>query len=158
MANTTIPQLPFAIALSGIEQFEIVQAGVSRRVSINQIPVFNGTAYGVAEVLATETINAGGFSNIWSGGVRNAIATSPATWASGFAPITILGGTYGTIIFGGLNAAVNIATAGEDWLSDTTPGGFTYTPPSTSGEIIQSLGVAIPGVGIIFSQQIRIEL
>ena len=31
MANTTIPQLPLATSLSGTEQLEIVQAGVSRR-------------------------------------------------------------------------------------------------------------------------------
>ena len=31
MSNTTIPQLPLATSLDGTEQFEMVQAGVSRR-------------------------------------------------------------------------------------------------------------------------------
>ena len=37
MANTTIPNLPMAISLSGAEQIEIVQAGVSKRATLSQI-------------------------------------------------------------------------------------------------------------------------
>ena len=37
MANTTIPQLPLATSLSGTEQLEIVQAGVSRRTTASAI-------------------------------------------------------------------------------------------------------------------------
>jgi hypothetical protein len=37
MANTTIPQLPLATSLSGAEQLEIVQAGVSRRTTASDI-------------------------------------------------------------------------------------------------------------------------
>ena len=43
MSNTTIPNLPMATSLSGAEQLEIVQAGVSRRTTItavgNAIPI-----------------------------------------------------------------------------------------------------------------------
>ena len=37
MANTTIPNLPAAISLSGTEVVEIVQSGVSRRATVAQI-------------------------------------------------------------------------------------------------------------------------
>ena len=40
MAVIQIPNLPVAISLSGGEQFEIVQGGVSRRTSVNQIAFY----------------------------------------------------------------------------------------------------------------------
>ena len=48
MANTTIPQLPFAISLDGTEQLEVVQNGVSRRTTTSavgglQIPTAGGS-------------------------------------------------------------------------------------------------------------------
>ena len=41
MSNTTIPQLPAAISLSGAEQFEAVQAGSSVRVTASQLAGLN---------------------------------------------------------------------------------------------------------------------
>lgn len=43
MANVQIPNLPVAIALGGNEQFELVQAGVSRRAIISQLSAYNGS-------------------------------------------------------------------------------------------------------------------
>lgn len=40
MANTTIPNLPMAISLSGAEQMEIVQSGVSKRATVSQLTAF----------------------------------------------------------------------------------------------------------------------
>lgn len=37
MSNTTIPQLPLVIALSGSEQLEVVQGGTSSRAFISQV-------------------------------------------------------------------------------------------------------------------------
>lgn len=37
MSNTTIPNLPMAISLSGAEQLEVVQSGVSKRATLSQI-------------------------------------------------------------------------------------------------------------------------
>ena len=37
MANTTIPNLGLVISLDGTEQFEVVQAGTSRRAFISQV-------------------------------------------------------------------------------------------------------------------------
>lgn len=41
MANTTIPQLPFRIALNGSEQLEVVADGSSWRITTNQIALLS---------------------------------------------------------------------------------------------------------------------
>lgn len=40
MANVRIPDLPLAISLSGPEQFEIVQAGTSKRITLSMIGAY----------------------------------------------------------------------------------------------------------------------
>ena len=65
MASTTIPNLPMAISVSGAEQMEIVQSGVSRRVTLAQITAFtqNGQivfpSYTTAQKLALSAIVGG---------------------------------------------------------------------------------------------------
>lgn len=120
--------------------------------------ILNGSA-----VQASEAITAGQFVNVYSSGgstrVRKASALDPALFANGYALANIASGATGLVIFGGLNLATTVgAPASEVWLSDTTPGGWTTTPPSASGSIIQPLGAALPGVGIFFSLRERVLL
>jgi hypothetical protein len=44
------------------------------------------------------------------------------------------------------------------YLSDVTAGSFTRIAPSTSGSIIQPLGIASPGVGVAFTLQTVVQL
>lgn len=47
MANVRIPDLPLAISVSGPEQFEIVQSGTSKRVTLSMIGAYAAsTAFG----------------------------------------------------------------------------------------------------------------
>lgn len=112
-------------------------------------------------VAAGEVLLAGAFVNIYLDGgarLRKADATDPLKWAHGF---ILSDGDIGEALplnLTGLNSMVSPATLGEAYLSTTTPGGYSYSPPSATGQIIQPLGLAIPGNGILFTPQSRITL
>lgn len=114
-------------------------------------------------IQASESIAQGAFVNIYGSGastrVRNADATDPAKFANGHAPDAILSGGSGAVFGFGLNASVVVSGPySEVWLSDVTPGGFMTSPPTTEGHIIQSLGPAMPSIGILFFPQARVIL
>lgn len=110
-------------------------------------------------VLASEAIATGNFINIYGDGVssvvraRKAVASDPAKFCNGFCLGAIGSAGTGIATVSGLNTgAVPTLSQSQVWLSDT-PGGFTTTPPSADGHIIQSLGSAIPSVGVFFFPQ-----
>ena len=113
--------------------------------------------------VATENIAAGAFINIYnvsgSTRIRNASALDPLKFANGFAPSAISTSASGLVQLSGLNTAITVTTpASEVWLSDSTPGAFATAAPTASGSIIQSLGPAIPGLGVFFTLQGRVLL
>lgn len=104
---------------------------------------------------ASEAIGAKKFVNVYSDSgdvrVRLADATNLSKPAHGFAPEAIANGDTGEIAFFGLNEDTDVAdTYGEVWLSETVPGSYQTTAPTTAGRIVQSLGPALEGVGIVF--------
>jgi hypothetical protein len=116
-------------------------------------------------IVAGEAISACEFINVYDDSgtakIRKAIASDPAKFASGFSPLAISNGDPGIVLFFGRNAAVggSVSTpASQVWLSDSVGGGFQTTAPTTAGHIVQSLGPAIPGVGIIFHPSPTVEL
>ena len=116
-----------------------------------------------ATITASEIITAGSFVNVYSNGgataVRNANASDPTKFANGYAYTAIASTVAGVITFVGLNANAAVSTpASQVWLSDTVPGGFQTTPPTTTGHIVQSLGVAAPNIGVFFSIQPWVQL
>lgn len=134
-------------------------SGLAARVAALEAVV--GIGVGGLNIPASEVLQAGDFVNIHlsSGArLREASALDPLKWASGF--VTSDGGVGEelTLSLTGLNTAVNPPTLGEVYLSPTTPGGYTYTAPSAAGSILQPLGLAIPGKGILFTPQPRITL
>lgn len=159
--NSTIPNLPLAISLLPQAQFEIVQNGRSMRAAVSQIGGTSGQAGAI--VTATETIFAGAFVNFYSNGGQNAVqladATNVAKRASGFAPSAIPAGQQGTILFSGLNASVTPSSpAPQTWLSETSPGGYQTSAPVGAGHIVQTLGPAVVGYGVFFTEGIPIQL
>jgi hypothetical protein len=111
---------------------------------------------------ATEPIAAGAAVNVYAVGsasrVRTADGTDPTKPANGFASSSIGSGSSGQIAFAGMNSIPSISISGPVWLSDTTPGGYTLTPPSTTGHISQQIGVAVPSIGILFNAQPAVTL
>ena len=59
MANISIPNLPPVIALSGAEQFEVVQGGVSKRATLNQVASEQGGIFVTYSNLASTTSGLG---------------------------------------------------------------------------------------------------
>lgn len=134
-------------------------AGLSARISALEAFVGGSTGLYVAQL--SEDVPAGAFVNLFfSGGLRmrKAVATDPLKWAHGFVTAPGVTGQSLPLQASGVNALVNPPTFGEVFLSDSSPGGYSYTAPSADGSIIQSLGVALPGKGILFSSQQRISL
>jgi len=122
------------------------------------LSVINGAA-----VQATEAIGAHDFVNVYNSSgatrVRKAIANDPTKFANGFAVAAISNGSSGIIVFSGINLGIPVLTpASEVWLSDTTAGTFATSPPSAEGSIIQPLGPALAGFGVVFTPRERILL
>lgn len=117
----------------------------------------------VLALQASEDIAAHAFVNIYDASgdsrVRLADATDAAKFANGFAETAIASGDTGDIAGFGLNADTSVAeTAGEVWLSETVPGSYQTSAPTTSGYIVQALGPAVAGQGVFFTPQSRVLL
>lgn len=116
---------------------------------------------GLFSAIASVSIAAGEFLHIYNdGGVvtaRKAIATLYP--ANAFALETVLSGASCRCSAFGFNANVSVATMTHTvWLSPTVAGGFTATAPTTEGQFVQPLGMAIPGAGIFFTPQPTVQL
>lgn len=113
-------------------------------------------AQGRGYATALEALGKGKFVNIEGAQMRLASATDPDLFANAFVPAAVALGTTGAAVGFGMCPLPDIADpAAEVWLSDTEPGGYMTTPPTAEGYIVQPLGPAIPGQGILFSPQAR---
>ena len=102
---------------------------------------------GTITMTASESIAAGAMVNIYDSGggvikVRNADNTTSAKRAHGFSIGSIASSASGPISFGnGANTGVTGLTVGAEYFLGTT-GGVTTTAPTSTGNIVQSVGVA----------------
>ena len=115
------------------------------RLDDSMMPV--GIGADVKEIVASENLSAGDFINVYDNTgtptVRKADASTTGKHAHGFVIEAVTSGNSATVYFENANTQVSGATAGDVYLSDTTPGGFTSTPPAGAGKIVQKLGVAV---------------
>lgn len=92
--------------------------------------------------------NAVNFFDLGGGklGVRKAIASSTPLPCFGFCSTSggVLAGGFTEVILLGMNSFFAGITPGTIYyLSQTTAGGYTITPPSLTGEIVQQVGVGV---------------
>lgn len=104
---------------------------------------------------AVEALTAGDFVNIFndSGTIkcRKAVANAAGKEAHGFVLSSVSEAANATIYRAGTNSAVTGLTAGViQYLSASSAGAATATPPSTSGYIVQKLGVTSSATSINF--------
>lgn len=114
-----------------------------------------------ATMTTSEAIAAGDFVNIWDSSgpkIRKAVATDPLKSADGFCTVAAASGSPVTVYFKGLNDKVSGMTAGDVFLSATVAGKATSTIPTTSGQIVQYLGVAISATTINFTPDPSVTL
>lgn len=139
---------------------KIVALDGTGRLDSTLMPV--GIGADTSSIEASEALNAGDFVNIWDdagvGKVRKADASTTGKEANGFVLDAVASGNAATVYWEGINTQVSGLTPGTAYLSSSTPGAATNTPPSTSGAIIQRLGKAIDAATIAFEASQPIAL
>ena len=131
------------------------------RLDISWMPVGIGAETFTA--VASEALSAGDFVNIYNASgtltVRKADATTNGKPAHGFVLAAVSSSGTATIYsLSQTNTQVTGLTPGADYYLDTTPGQITTTPPSTTGNIVQYIGVASSATSIIFENTKTIEV
>jgi len=128
----------------------IVALDANGRLDNSIMPV--GIGADTATIQASENLAAGDFVNIWNSSgpkVRKADASTSGKEAHGFVLAAVTSGSNATVYFEGTNNQVSGKTVGaRQYLSATTPGATTETPPSGSGQVVQLLGVATSATSI----------
>jgi len=114
-----------------------------------------------ASIIASESLAAGAFVNIWNNAgvanVRNATATGTGKDAHGFvlAPFSSL--ATALVYFGGPNTAVSAATPGQVFLGSGA-GTFSSTAITGTGNTVQRIGMAASATNIIFEPSAPVVL
>lgn len=108
-------------------------------------PTFLPTGVGADSISATagEALSAGDFVYIsGTGTVLKADATTPAKAARGYVVAAVSNAATATVFFDDSNGVLTGLTAGATYYLSSTPGGYTTTPTTTTGQIVQELGFA----------------
>lgn len=112
-----------------------------------------GIGADMALLTASEALAAGDFVNIYNNAgtanMRKADASGGiAKMAHGFVKANVASGAQGAAYFEGTNDQVSGLTPGNVWLSATTAGKATNTPPTGASVISQPLGTAISATSV----------
>lgn len=104
-------------------------------------------------LMASENLTAGDWVNVWNDAgtpkMRKADASNGMSHeAHGFVLSTITSGATGKFYGEGINTQVSGLTVGGTYFLGDTPGTESATPPTTSGYILQKLGVAVGATAI----------
>ena len=124
------------------------------KLDVTFMPV--GIGADTASIVASETLVAGDFVNVWNNGgtanIRKADATTSGKEAHGFVLAGVSSAASGTVYFEGTNTQLSGLTPGPQWLS-TTAGRCTATAPSATGNSVQRIGFAISATAMNFQSQ-----
>lgn len=128
---------------------KLIRAGTDGKLDQSLLPT--GVGPDTLTVTASEALSAGDFVNIHTGGVRKADASAAGKEADGFVLDAVSSGQPATVYFEGRNTALTALTVGARYyLSGTTPGAVTTTPPAASGNVVQFLGRASETTSLAF--------
>lgn len=137
---------------------KIVALDATGRLDTSLMPT--GIGADTASIQASENLAAGDFVNIWNSGgarVRKADAATAGKEAHGFVLAAVTSPASATVYFEGRNNQVSGQTPGVVFLS-TTPGIATATAPSSAGNVVQKIGVAVSATEINFEPQPHVVL
>jgi hypothetical protein len=138
---------------------KVVQLDANGRIDTTMMP--SGIGADTKIIVASEALAAGDFVNIHNSTgakVRKADASTTGKEAHGFVLAAVASGGNATVYFEGPNTQVTGQTAGPVYLSATTAGLATTTPPSGSGQVVQRLGLAVSSTEINFESGEPIDL
>ena len=139
------------VSTGAADDGKLVALDSSGRLDTSVLPV--GVGADTATIQASEDLAAGDFVNIHdvsgSPRVRKADASTAGKEAHGFVLSAVAAGANAAVYFEGQNTQVTGKTPGaRQYLSATTPGATTETPPSRSGNVVQLVGVAVSATTI----------
>jgi hypothetical protein len=97
---------------------------------------------GFPSLLASETLAAGDFVNVFSGGVRKASSNDLTKQAHGFVSASYSTTNPVIVYYSGLNTGLTGLTAGARYFLSTN-GSEATTPPTATAQLSQEVGVAI---------------
>jgi len=104
---------------------------------------------GFPSLLASETLAAGDFVNIFSGGVRKASSTDITKQAHGFVTTSYSATNPVVVFYSGLLTDTSGLTAGARYFLSAS-GTEATTPPTLTSQLSQELGVAISTTALLF--------
>jgi hypothetical protein len=104
---------------------------------------------GFPSLLASETLAAGDFVNIFSGGVRKASSDNTERQAHGFVTTPYSSTNPVVVFYSGLLTGLSGLTAGSRYFLSTA-GGRSTTAPVLTGQLSQEVGVAISTTALLF--------
>lgn len=144
-----------ASAVGGAGQANKIPAlDVSGRLDTTMMPTGIGAETSI--VPAFGALAAGDLVNVYNdGGVmkaRKADASNTTAPANGFVLAAVVDGANATVYWGGLNSAVSGLTPGQHYLS-TTAGASNHVAPSTAGNVVQKVGIAVSSTVLQFNPQ-----
>lgn len=156
----------FLTLIDGVRQLVTAISTSSGAGDANKIVATSGTGYIDATLLppgigadsstiqATENLAAGDFVNVYdltgSARCRKADASNGRD-ANGFVLASVTSGQEATVYRLGTNTSLTSLTAGTTYyLSASVAGAATATAPSTTGHIVQELGVAFDSTNLVF--------
>lgn len=131
----------------------------SGRLDTTMMPT--GIAADTAVITASEALAAGDLVNVWNSSgakVRKADASTSGKEAHGFVIAAVLVTASATVYFEGTNAQVTGLTPGVQYLSPSTPGLATTTPPTGTGQIVQRVGFATAATALNFQSEVPVAL
>jgi len=137
---------------------DLVSLDDSGRIDGSMMPV--GIGADTASIQASENLAAGDFVNVWNNAgakVRKADATTAGKDAHGFVLSAVTSGNQATVYFEGTNTQVSGQTPGPVYLQ-TTAGAGGATIPSASGNVVQSIGVAVSATAVNFERGAPVTL
>lgn len=140
---------------------KLIETDATGRIDNSLMPVGVGTD--TAIIVASETLLAGDFVNIWNDSgtakVRKADASTAGREAQGFVLAGVALGANATVYFEGQNTQRSGMTPGDtQFLSATNAGLTSGVAPSATGEIVQILGRAITATAMTTEMGQSIEL
>lgn len=141
---------------------DIVALDDTGKIDVSVLPT--GVGAETVVVPASEALSDGDFVNLWDDSgttkARKADASTTGKEANGFVLAGVSGGASATVY---LSSQINthrtgLTPAARYWLSDSTPGGITATPPTGAGKTSQIVGKASAAGTLIFNPEPAITL
>ena len=142
--------------------FSIPSLDTNGQLAANMMPPGIGADF--YNAVTSENLSAGNFVNIYNNAgtptVRKADATDGSKRAHGYVKVAVTSPAAVDVYCDGENSVLSGLTPGSRYfLSASSPGTATTTPPSTSGNLVQYLGTAFsatvlgfrPADGVVLS-------